>query len=170
MHSWTTMTTCRMLHLLSLGMATAAAFTAPTTIHRSWTATTPIVRSVVAVPKSSPPTLAFASSKKDESTAATCSTTMNDIIIINGQNIALTPALVDYVNKRIGKTLSKLFTSGAIRECDVILSVSKNPKVRKKEIKIALHYFNVHPCVFLFLSLYCAVPHYNLCYYYYQLS
>jgi Sigma 54 modulation protein / S30EA ribosomal protein len=51
-------------------------------------------------------------------------------IIINGQNIPLTDALVDHVNKRIGNTLSKLIKNGAVRECDVHLSVSKNPKVR----------------------------------------
>jgi hypothetical protein len=50
-------------------------------------------------------------------------------IIVNGHNIALTPALVDYVNKRIGNTLSKLASNGAVRECDVVLSVNKNPKV-----------------------------------------
>jgi hypothetical protein len=51
-------------------------------------------------------------------------------IIITGRNIELTPALVDYVNKRIGGPLKKLASNGAIRECDVHLSVSKNPKVR----------------------------------------
>ena len=52
-------------------------------------------------------------------------------IILNGQNIELTPALVDHVNKRIGSTLSKLANNGAVRECDVVLSVNKNPKVRR---------------------------------------
>jgi len=50
-------------------------------------------------------------------------------LIINGKNIDLTPAIVDYVNKRIGGPLKKLSSNGAIRECDVILSVSKNPKI-----------------------------------------
>ena len=50
-------------------------------------------------------------------------------IILNGHNIELTPALVDHVNKRIGSTLSKLANHGAVRECDVVLSVNKNPKV-----------------------------------------
>jgi Sigma 54 modulation protein / S30EA ribosomal protein len=50
-------------------------------------------------------------------------------IIIDGRNIEVTPALEEYVNKRIGGTLNKLSSNGAIRECDVILSVSKNPKV-----------------------------------------
>jgi hypothetical protein len=56
--------------------------------------------------------------------------TNNLPIIVNGHNIALTPALVEHVNKRIGGVLSKLATNGAVRECDVVLSVSKNPKVR----------------------------------------
>jgi ribosome-associated translation inhibitor RaiA len=50
-------------------------------------------------------------------------------IIIDGRNIDVTPALEEYVNKRIGGTLNKLSSNGAVRECDVILSVSKNPKV-----------------------------------------
>jgi putative sigma-54 modulation protein len=51
-------------------------------------------------------------------------------VIINGQNIELTPALVEHVNKRIGGQINKLASNGAIQECDVILSVSKNPKVK----------------------------------------
>jgi Sigma 54 modulation protein / S30EA ribosomal protein len=50
-------------------------------------------------------------------------------IILNGQNIELTPALDEYVNKRIGGILKKLASSGSVRECDVVLSVNKNPKV-----------------------------------------
>lgn len=52
-------------------------------------------------------------------------------IIVNGQNIDLTPALVDHVNKKIGAPLKKLASHGAVTECDVILSVNKNPKVRQ---------------------------------------
>jgi len=60
------------------------------------------------------------------------SSTTEDIpVVVKGQNIELTPAIVDYVNKRIGGTIGKLSSNGAVRECDVILSVSKNPKVRK---------------------------------------
>lgn len=51
-------------------------------------------------------------------------------VLINGRNIDLTPAIVDYVNKRIGGPINKLSSNGAIRECDVHLSVSKNPKVK----------------------------------------
>jgi hypothetical protein len=37
---------------------------------------------------------------------------------------------VEYVNKRIGGVVQKLSAdSGIVKECNVILSVSKNPKV-----------------------------------------
>lgn len=57
------------------------------------------------------------------------SSTTDVPIILNGQNIELTPAIEEYVKKRIGGALSKLSSNGAIKECDVVLSVSKNPKV-----------------------------------------
>ena len=50
-------------------------------------------------------------------------------VVVSGTNIELTDALVEYVNKRIGGNLNKLSSNGAIRECDVHLSVNKNPKV-----------------------------------------
>lgn len=53
-------------------------------------------------------------------------------IIVNGQNLDLTPALIDHVNKKIGAPLKKLASHGAVTECDVILSVNKNPKVRNQ--------------------------------------
>jgi Sigma 54 modulation protein / S30EA ribosomal protein len=62
--------------------------------------------------------------------SSSTSATNNVPIILNGVNIELTPALEDYVNKRIGNTLSKLASNGAVRECDVLLSVNKNPRVR----------------------------------------
>jgi hypothetical protein len=52
-------------------------------------------------------------------------------IIITGNNIELTPALTEYVNKKIGNNLRKLTSNGAIRECDVQMFVNKNPKVRQ---------------------------------------
>lgn len=63
------------------------------------------------------------------------STTEDVPVVVKGQNIELTPPIVDYVNKRIGGTLSKLSSNGAVRECDVILSVSKNPKVGDRRDK-----------------------------------
>jgi hypothetical protein len=50
-------------------------------------------------------------------------------IIVNGQNIELTEALTEHVKLKIGGTLAKLASGGAVTECDVVLSVSKNPKV-----------------------------------------
>ena len=61
-------------------------------------------------------------------------TTQQPLIIVNGHNIELTSSLVDYINKRIGNILSKLAHHGAVRECDVVLSVNKNPKVRSLSI------------------------------------
>jgi Sigma 54 modulation protein / S30EA ribosomal protein len=62
--------------------------------------------------------------------ASTSSTsTTSPLLTINGINVHITPALEEYVQKRIGKALSK-FSKEVITECDVVLSVSKNPKVR----------------------------------------
>ena len=59
----------------------------------------------------------------------TTTTSKTPLIVVNGHNIELTSSLVDYINKRIGNILSKLASHGAVRECDVVLSVNKNPKV-----------------------------------------
>ncbi|KAL3781477.1 hypothetical protein HJC23_009146 [Cyclotella cryptica] len=53
-------------------------------------------------------------------------------IVITGDNIDLTPALSDYVNQKIERTLGKLPT--AVSHCDVYLSVNKNPKVENRHI------------------------------------
>jgi hypothetical protein len=53
-------------------------------------------------------------------------------LVITGNNIDLTPALQEYVEKRIGGLLNKLGSGGIVRECDVHLSVCKNPKVRSE--------------------------------------
>eukprot|EP00339_Tiarina_fusa_P011360 CAMPEP_0117039278 /NCGR_PEP_ID=MMETSP0472-20121206/27585_1 /TAXON_ID=693140 ORGANISM="Tiarina fusus, Strain LIS" /NCGR_SAMPLE_ID=MMETSP0472 /ASSEMBLY_ACC=CAM_ASM_000603 /LENGTH=230 /DNA_ID=CAMNT_0004749741 /DNA_START=98 /DNA_END=790 /DNA_ORIENTATION=+ len=59
------------------------------------------------------------------------STTVDDInLVLNGNNIDLTDSLADYVEKRIGGPLRKLGGGGIVRECDVHLSVYKNPKVK----------------------------------------
>ena len=52
-------------------------------------------------------------------------------ILITGNNIEVTPALQDYINKKLERTLSKLSSGGAVIECDVNLIVSKNKKVRE---------------------------------------
>lgn len=51
-------------------------------------------------------------------------------IIITGNNIEVTPALMDYVKKKVSRTLGKLRSNGAAKDCDVHLSVNKNPKVK----------------------------------------
>jgi len=48
---------------------------------------------------------------------------------ITGNNIEVTPALREYMNKKLDKTVGKLGASGAVQECDVHFSVNKNPKV-----------------------------------------
>ena len=51
-------------------------------------------------------------------------------ITISGDNIDLTPALSDYVNQKVERTLGKLSSVSAVSNCDVFLTVNKNPKVR----------------------------------------
>jgi len=51
-------------------------------------------------------------------------------LVLTGNNIELTQALEDYAEKRIGGLLDKLGSGGLVRECDIHLSVSKNPSVR----------------------------------------
>ena len=50
-------------------------------------------------------------------------------ITITGDNIDLTPALSDYVNQKVERTLGKLSSVSAVSNCDVYLTVNKNPKV-----------------------------------------
>lgn len=50
-------------------------------------------------------------------------------ITITGDNIDLTPALSDYVNQKVERTLGKLSTVNGVSHCDVFLTVNKNPKV-----------------------------------------
>ena len=50
--------------------------------------------------------------------------------VVTGNNIEMTPSLNEYVNKKLDKVVGKLSSSGAVQECDVHLSVNKNPKVR----------------------------------------
>mmetsp|Transcript_7049 Transcript_7049/g.17234 ORF Transcript_7049/g.17234 Transcript_7049/m.17234 type:complete len:255 (-) Transcript_7049:200-964(-) len=51
-------------------------------------------------------------------------------LVLTGNNIDLTESLEDYTAKRIGGLLEKLGGGGLVRECEVHLSVSKNPKVK----------------------------------------
>lgn len=54
--------------------------------------------------------------------------TENISYVITGNNIDVTPSLNEYVNKKLDKIVGKL-SADAIQECDVHLSVNKNPKV-----------------------------------------
>ena len=51
-------------------------------------------------------------------------------ITLTGDNIDLTPALTDYANQKLDRTLGKLSTMSGVTHCDVYLTVNKNPKVR----------------------------------------
>lgn len=79
-------------------------------------------------------------------------------IVITGDNIDLTPALSDYVNQKIERTLGKLPT--AVSHCDVYLSVNKNPKVSGDNVSSEwlLSYINIYSsrglcCIYCVLSL-----------------
>jgi Sigma 54 modulation protein / S30EA ribosomal protein len=52
-------------------------------------------------------------------------------LVVEGKNIEITEALMEHVNKRLGGPLKKL-GKNVVRECDVVLSVNRNPKVRAK--------------------------------------
>ena len=49
--------------------------------------------------------------------------------VISGNNIEVTDSLSEYVEKKLDKTVGKLAGTGAVQECDVHLTVNKNPKV-----------------------------------------
>ncbi|KAG5193143.1 ribosomal protein rpS22, plastidal [Tribonema minus] len=48
-------------------------------------------------------------------------------VLITGNNIDVTPALMDYVNKKMDKVVEKL--GGVVTKVDVHLSVNKNPRI-----------------------------------------
>mmetsp|Transcript_10722 Transcript_10722/g.16039 ORF Transcript_10722/g.16039 Transcript_10722/m.16039 type:complete len:239 (-) Transcript_10722:176-892(-) len=50
--------------------------------------------------------------------------------VITGNNIEVTDSLTEYVNKKLDNTVGKLAATGSVKECDVHLSVNKNPKVK----------------------------------------
>jgi putative sigma-54 modulation protein len=52
-------------------------------------------------------------------------------ITVTGNNIEVTPALNEYVVKKLERTVGKLASSGAVKDCDVHLVVNKNPKVEE---------------------------------------
>mmetsp|Transcript_23642 Transcript_23642/g.55962 ORF Transcript_23642/g.55962 Transcript_23642/m.55962 type:complete len:139 (-) Transcript_23642:1033-1449(-) len=75
------------------------------------------------------------SSSSSTTTSLGMSSVEQDVnLVLTGNNIDLTEALQEQVNKRIGGLLQKLGSGGLVRECDVHLSVYKNPKVRNNFI------------------------------------
>lgn len=64
------------------------------------------------------------------STALSMSAAVEEVpITVTGNNIDLTPPLVDYVNQKLERPLGKLRANGIIQDCAVHLIVNKNPKV-----------------------------------------
>jgi len=51
-------------------------------------------------------------------------------IVVTGTNIDVTEALKDHVTKKMERVVGKLASSGLIRECDVHLTVTRNPEVK----------------------------------------
>lgn len=51
-------------------------------------------------------------------------------VIITGNNIHITEALRSQVDRKMDRVLGKLAEGGAVQDCDVHLSVNKNPKVK----------------------------------------
>lgn len=69
------------------------------------------------------------------------STDTNINYVISGDNIELTASLNSYVNKKLDNVVGKLATSGAVKECDVHLSVNKNPKVSDNSDRTTICFF-----------------------------
>jgi len=65
--------------------------------------------------------------------------------VITGNNIEVTDSLTEYVNKKLDNTVGKLAATGSVKECDVHLSVNKNPKVSVK--------FHVELCTFAIIGV-----------------
>lgn len=60
---------------------------------------------------------------------STTESTTDPKIIITGNNIEVTEALSEYVNRKLESPLSKVTSNGYVREIDVHMEVNKNPKV-----------------------------------------
>ena len=69
------------------------------------------------------------STARTANTALHMSSPVKVPITITGDNIDLTPAISDYVNSKVDRTLGKLSSVAAVSNCDVFLTVNKNPKV-----------------------------------------
>jgi len=63
--------------------------------------------------------------------ASASSTTATSVpIVVTGNNVDLTEALTEYITTKIDRTVGKMSSSGAVMDCDVHLTVNKNPKVK----------------------------------------
>ena len=66
--------------------------------------------------------------------------------VITGNNIDVTPSLNEYVSTKLDKIVGKISTN-AINECDVHLTVNKNPKVSEKKSsreRLIINSINLH--------------------------
>ncbi|GKY98322.1 hypothetical protein MPSEU_000789800 [Mayamaea pseudoterrestris] len=105
--------------LLSLLLSLVAASNAFCLLPGPITTTTTTSRHVAAAPLRS--TASSDASPPESSSAAVP-------LIVSGRNVQVTDALMEHVQKRIGNVVNKLSGNNMVKECDVILSVSKNPK------------------------------------------
>lgn len=72
--------------------------------------------------------LPSAPARRADDTALGMSSPVKVPITIAGSNIELTGALTDYVNEKVDRTLGKLSSVSGASNCDVFLTVNKNPK------------------------------------------
>ena len=68
-------------------------------------------------------------SMSTEEASASSTTATSVPIVVTGNNVDLTEALTDYITAKIDRTVGKMSSSGAVMDCDVHLTVNKNPKV-----------------------------------------
>uniref|UniRef100_A0A7S1FRB2 Sigma 54 modulation/S30EA ribosomal protein C-terminal domain-containing protein n=1 Tax=Corethron hystrix TaxID=216773 RepID=A0A7S1FRB2_9STRA len=52
-------------------------------------------------------------------------------IVITGNNVEVTPSLMEYVNSKLDNVIGKLSSGGVMQSCDVHLNVNRNPKVKE---------------------------------------
>ena len=77
-------------------------------------------------------------------------------LVLTGNNIDLTDSLKEHAEKRIGGLLDKLGNGGLVKECEIHLSVSKNPSVRAqipgiKYYRVVYNYVTMHATLFFFV-------------------
>lgn len=94
-----------------------------------------LISAVTASSAFSPPPHVFISKRTSTATdkCLHMSSPVKVPITIAGDNIDLTPALSDYVNRKVERTLGKLASIPDVSNCNVFLTVNKNPKVEKSD-------------------------------------